>query len=194
MPPHVASSLSAFALLLRDYDRLLEYVHPAHSNKDVYSHRTYELLLRASTEFESLAKGLALERGLVTTSGRSAMTVGDFSPIAGSLTIDQIEVQALGWVPSVLELQPLAGWAARTGPNWYRAYNWVKHNRAARFSDASLFNVTSGLAACFLLLVGARAVEVPLQGHVHLADGRIELKSPPHGFGIRVPGDWPLLR
>ena len=68
MHPYLVSALGAFRLLLRDYEHLLEYVHPDHANMHVYSHRTYELLLRASTEFESISKGAAVDRGIIKAS------------------------------------------------------------------------------------------------------------------------------
>jgi hypothetical protein len=193
MHPYLVSALGAFRLLLRDYEHLLEYVHPDHANMHVYSHRTYELLLRASTEFESISKGAAVERGIVKASDEP--NIVHLSPLLHALDLSLVEVWALRWVPAPLVVQPLSGWdAVPHGLTWYRAYNSVKHNRALQFSEASLLNLTSGLAAYFLLLVGVRAIRVPMDDHVHLEDGRLEFTFPVQAFGIRVPGDWSIVQ
>jgi hypothetical protein len=43
----------AYMLLEKDLLRLFEYVEPTDNNIQTYSHRTYELFLRAATEFET---------------------------------------------------------------------------------------------------------------------------------------------
>src|SRR5689334_2470696 len=50
--------VQAYILLERDLLELFDYVEPADSNLATYSHRLYELLLRACTEVETNATGI----------------------------------------------------------------------------------------------------------------------------------------
>jgi hypothetical protein len=48
----------AFHLLVQDFQRVCKFIEPADAHVQVFSRRPYELLLRASTEFECLRVGL----------------------------------------------------------------------------------------------------------------------------------------
>ena len=192
MPPYVASALSAFRLLVRDYELLLDYVEPDPANSLVFSHRTYELLLRACTEFEALAKGAAIDHRLISEKSKS--NIPSLSALLKILNLDSVEVLFLRWTPKPLSCAPLLGWGNTPHAlNWYRAYNDVKHNRSGRFSEASLKNVTEALAACFALLLGLRAIKVPLERHAHLPGGRLEIDFPGFQLAIRVNDDWSVI-
>jgi hypothetical protein len=54
--PGRPSWLAAFGLLCADFRKVFEYVEPVDANLHVYSHRLYELYLRACTEFESVCR------------------------------------------------------------------------------------------------------------------------------------------
>jgi hypothetical protein len=191
MPPYLSSALGSFRLLVKDYAVLLEYVYPSDSNAHVYSHRSFELLLRACTEFESLAKHAALKRDLVPAHGQPH--IGDLSVIYDHLDLAGTEVGVLSWEPDTLFLTPLAGW--RSTPhtlNWYRAYNSVKHNRSTNFPEATLQNVTLAVSACFLLL--QRLGALPLSAALFRVDHEA-FKTEWHfngvPFTLRTPNDWP---
>ena len=48
---------------MRDLNEIFDFVEPSNDNTSVYSHRIYELLLRAATEFESNCKGILKANG-----------------------------------------------------------------------------------------------------------------------------------
>jgi hypothetical protein len=50
--------------LLEDLDRIFQFIEARDENAGMFSHRTYELLLRACTEFESVCKDLMMELSL----------------------------------------------------------------------------------------------------------------------------------
>lgn len=56
-----------FKLLLFDLEETFRYVQPIDEHMRVYSLRYYELLLRASTEFESACKDKLIELKLTTS-------------------------------------------------------------------------------------------------------------------------------
>jgi hypothetical protein len=47
---------AAFILLVGDFLRVCEFIELTDTHLDFYSHRLYEILLRACTEFESLCR------------------------------------------------------------------------------------------------------------------------------------------
>jgi len=62
-------------LWFRDLERLIAYVEPVDgAHEAVYSHRIFELLLRAATESESVAKAYAHHAGITLPGGRRSST------------------------------------------------------------------------------------------------------------------------
>lgn len=137
---------ASFRLLVGDFLRVCEYIEPTDANLDVYSHRLYELLLRACIEFESIAKAaLGPESKADNITGYAALA--DVAP--GIRT----PVQLLMWRPRAVDVSPLQNWGPQAHQlAWYRAYNDVKHNRAGEFPSASLRHVRDALAAIFAVL------------------------------------------
>jgi hypothetical protein len=192
MKPYLSSGVAAFRLLLRDYAIFLEYVHPDVANAKTYSHRAYELLLRACTEFESIAKGRAIEDGILSPGDQPNIT--SLSPLINTLDLQGIEVVATEWQPEALVMIPLEGWEKKPhGLSWYRSYNSVKHNRADKFSDASLENVTSAVGALFLLLVRFGAIRFNIGNHVHLPGNRLEFSFGEFPFLLRCSDTWSFI-
>jgi hypothetical protein len=192
MKPYLSSGVAAFRLLLRDYAIFLEYVHPDVANSKTYSHRAYELLLRACTEFESIAKGKAIEVGTLNQGDQPNITA--LSPLINTLDLHGIEVVATEWQPEALVMSPLEGWDKTPhGLSWYRSYNSVKHNRAERFSDATLENVTSAIGALFLLLVRLDAIQLSIGNHIHLPENRLEFSFRGFPFSLRCSDTWSFI-
>ena len=59
------SFIRAFHILSSDLIKLIDFIEPCDSNKFTYSHRIYELYLRASTEFESNCKAILKANGYI---------------------------------------------------------------------------------------------------------------------------------
>lgn len=195
MAPYLSSALGAFHLLLKDYQSLLEYVHPCEENKQTFSHRTYELLLRSCTEFESLAKHGAVELNLIAAGDYPH--IGELSALFDALELRGTEVGILPWEPSTWFVAPLVSWTARPhGLAWYRAYNEVKHNRSRSFSKATLENVSLSLAACLQLL--QRLGALPLRAALYRVDHELyvtewHFRDVP--LTLRTPNNWaPFLK
>src|SRR5690554_5224374 len=55
--------IRAYYILEKDLINLFEFIDPSDANLATYSHKTYELLLRASTEFELNAKKVLSANG-----------------------------------------------------------------------------------------------------------------------------------
>lgn len=164
-PSPYADALASYSLLRADLRRYFEFVHPADLNAGCYSHRAFELLLRASIEFEATAKNIALSLGIKLP---ARPDIADLAALHDALKLDGHGVGVAAWQPSRKLLFPLKDWKATPhGLYWFRAYNDVKHNRTIKFPKANLLNVVSGVGANFLLLVAVGAITTVPGRHVH---------------------------
>ena len=154
--PQTGPYFAAFQILCQDFRRLAEYVEPVDANLTCYSHRIYELLLRACTEFESACKEALGVLGSSKPPDR--MNITDYRQLENTLRLAPNEVGILIWQPEPCYVTPFAGWAS-TSPLWYGAYNDVKHNRNTAFARASLDNLRQAMAGLFALLVGVEVID-----------------------------------
>jgi hypothetical protein len=147
----------AFHLLVQDFLRVCEFIEPVDAHLHVFSHRLYELLLRASTEFESLSREILEAHGL----GRPGnLNITDFVAIAPILELQRQNAIASFWRPVAATLSPFKHWTpAAVGLPWYQGYNAVKHNRNAEFSRATLENVRDAICSVFIILARLEFLE-----------------------------------
>ncbi len=139
------SMLMSSRLIIDDLEKLFEFIEPHSSNEMVFSHRIYELLLRACTEVESSCKGI------LTANGAAASNMRDYRKIEQSSHLSGYTVKYSNWFPNEYTSRPFANWAVGDSLPWYTAYNEVKHNRCQHFSSANLKNLID--AICGLLCV-----------------------------------------
>lgn len=147
----------AFRLLVSDFVRICEFIEPSDEHLATYSHRLYELLLRACTEFESLCSEALAAEGYKK---KGNLNITDYVRVEPKLSLrKQIAIVTL-WRPHPLELKPFANWTVKSSAlSWYRGYNAVKHNRNMEFSHANLRNVRDALTSLFIVLARLRIVE-----------------------------------
>jgi hypothetical protein len=138
-------------LWMDDLREILAYIHPNDAHDKVYSHRLYELFLRAATEFESIAKAYLFHSSGKSTQHQS--TIKDFKEALQKLGFIDLEVGFSLWQPTKKYIRPFQAWSSNgnTLP-WYSDYNAVKHSRLEEFSRASLINTLTAGAAAFATL------------------------------------------
>lgn len=146
----IQSLLTTAHLIIRDLYEIFNYVEPNNTNLSTFSHHIYELLLRTATEFESNCRGILIANGYVTTTN---MNIRDYFRIASVQRLSEYKVVYDRWVQHY-EFRPFETWnTANYSPlPWYQAYNSVKHNRFANFSDASLGNLMSAVSGLLCIL------------------------------------------
>jgi len=141
---------SAYHLLVSDFLTVTEYINPSDANLNTYSHRLYEVLLRAATEFENLCK-FRLRNGNYTKTQN--LNINDYKTLEEVWEVEDKEVGILIWQPQKKYVKPFDNWTLNSPAlPWYKAYNNVKHNREENFSCASFSNVIVALSALFLAL------------------------------------------
>jgi len=169
--------LAAYGLLKKDLRTAFDYIEPVTANVNTFSHRTYELLLRACTEVEALCTQVFDKNG-VNLAGRA--NIIRYSDLSRPMRLHEYEIRCYGFEhPS---FRPFAAFVApdrrQRSPDWYRAYNDAKHNRSTRFACASLGNVIQAVGGVHALLVAQYG---PGFDHV--------MRLAPNG----IPTDWPDL-
>lgn len=144
--------LASYEVLKQDLRRVFEYVEPYSSNLGTFSHRLFELLLRASTEVESLCRLVFAKNGVKL---RREANILRFSDLEGPMKLSEYtmycpEYRLPDWVPFS---SFRATKRSDRSPGWYRAYNAVKHDRGMSFERASLESVLHAASAVYVLLV-----------------------------------------
>ena len=142
---------SSFKLLYDDLEDSFRFVNPTEDHLSVYSLRFYELLIRASTEFESICKDKVEEFNL-SKKKRKDFDIKDYHLLNAHFD-NKPSAISIGFVFSdPLFVKPLEGWKIDHSLDWYKAYNTVKHNRVKDFHLANLENVLKGMAALFIII------------------------------------------
>ncbi|HRK54393.1 MAG TPA: hypothetical protein PK185_10805 [Cyclobacteriaceae bacterium] len=142
---------SSFKLLYDDLEDSFRFVNPTENHFTVYSLRFYELLIRASTEFESICKDKVEEFGLSTKKSRD-YNIEDYYLLNAHFAGKPGRI-SIGYIFSEpLFVTPLEGWNSSHSLDWYTSYNSVKHNRVKDFHLASLENVLKSIAALFIII------------------------------------------
>lgn len=148
---------NSFECLSKDFLKLCEYIDPIEANKDCFSHRTFELLLRTCTELENLWSIILRDKNHPGT----RWNIDEYCKIESQYGLDlsSKEVTFVYWKPDSSQghIKPFENWVslAQGAPrlSWYQAYNKVKHDREVNFPYASLDNVRYALSALYVNLV-----------------------------------------
>lgn len=151
------SLIRSFYLLLDDLITLFEYIEPTDPNLLVFSHRTYELFLRAATEFETNCKRILQAHNYNRADGRN-WDINDYKKVNSATKLNEYKVEWLLWRDSPKFIEPFIEWPAQL--SWYRSYNTVKHDRHHSFAEASLENLLKSVSAVFVLLYSQFGIHV----------------------------------
>lgn len=146
------SLIRSFHIICKDLMEIFDYIDSHDANLNTFSHRIYELFLRASTEFESNCKGI-LKANDYSNSGNN-INICDYFKLNKLLKLNEYEVGLNFWQPNVKIIKPFQEWNSEiyTPLTWYQKYNSVKHHRSLNFSDANLDNLLNSIASVFIML------------------------------------------
>ena len=134
-----------FVALEADFASTARFVEPAASNMCCHSLEFARLLLAAGSEIDVLCKVLCNRHGLVLMSEningyREALT----SKFPG---FTKLQVQMPRY--NLVRL-PWQSWEKNTTPEWWRAYNSIKHERHSTFTSANMSNALDAMAGLFV--------------------------------------------
>jgi hypothetical protein len=139
----------AYKLIENDFEKLFEYIEPSDLNLATFSHRTYELFLRACTEFETNCRRILDANSY---SGRKVFIIREFHNINKAMALHNYEVIISGWDGQCKILKPFLEWENGYQLFWYQAFNQVKHDRSLHLKEASLNNLLNAVAGLLCIL------------------------------------------
>lgn len=174
-------------LIIRDLYEIFDFVEPHEDNKKTYSHRIYELFLRAATEFESNCKGI-LKANAYPKSVKDMNNL-DYFKIQDAAHLSGYSVTFELWSSNTV-FKPFASWNEATYAPlpWYQSYNKVKHDRYNNFSEANLGNLMDAVAALICILhaqMGENMDEVCFEGFGTSQMDQNEVRN--GTFTVKVP-------
>lgn len=144
------SLANAARIIIKDYLNLTDFVEPTDENKNVFSHKIFELLLRTATEFEANCKGILKANGYI-----NPKNIEDYHKLNSLMKLDKYEISSSLW-NSERKVVPFSEWSHGHRLSWYKAYNDSKHNRYANFQLASLENLFIGIN-CLIVILAAQS-------------------------------------
>lgn len=140
--------IRAYKILEKDLIELLDYIEPCDDNLTTYSHRIYELFLRACTEFETNSKAILKANGY----NKSKYKINDYFKLNKAMKLSDYIIKVNIWEGEPKLLKPFSNWKTDHSLEWYQAYNKVKHNRSKNFKYANLENLFLAVASVQIIL------------------------------------------
>lgn len=181
------SLIRAYKVLEKDLIKLFDYIEPNDKNLNTFSYRTYELFLRASTEFETNCKSIL--RANSYSMSRN-LTIKDYFKLDSSSKLSDYKVYLNIWYPKIKVFEPFKDW--KTGSHslgWYKDYNNVKHDRSKNFESASLENVLNSITGLFVILFSQFYIQTfdSLQLVLETTEDNNQIWRENSLFGIEMP-------
>ncbi|HSX17947.1 MAG TPA: hypothetical protein VLE51_01150 [Candidatus Saccharimonadales bacterium] len=142
-----------FELLQKDLLTLFEYIEPSKFSKDTYSFRTFEFLLRTSTEIEANCKSI-FKLNTYTQKVEERWNMTDYFKINKSHYLSDYRIKMPFWDGSEKIRQPFKEWSGGSFQQltWYDAYNQVKHDRTGNLHYASFNNLINAFCGLVVIL------------------------------------------
>lgn len=137
-----------FLSLEADLIESSRYVEFTQANFDAYSIHFARLVMAVSAEIDSVAKAFCKQ----------------IDPNSGATNILEYAGKILGRYPKITDvgtvshkygitITPWEMWSSYDSPDWWQAYNGIKHNRALNFHTATLKNSLTSLSGLLVLLL-----------------------------------------
>lgn len=144
--------VAALKLIRDDLFAIFEYVEPADSNNNVYSHRIHQLLLRVCVEVEAHFRNIL--RANDYQSKNNVWRMCDYQRVEHTHRLSAYSVRYPGWRGQQVSLwRPFAPWAGVTAGKlpWWESYNASKHDRNENFEKANLGCLMNAIAGLIVL-------------------------------------------
>lgn len=152
----------AYINIEKELRSIFNFIEPDEQNKTTFSFELYSLLLRACTEVELNCKLIMEANGAMPSSRH--FTMHDYKKLEKSSLLSKYTATFSNWRmrdPNTHELKyiskkfcPFINWGLDNPkvPDWYDAYNKVKHNREENLEKANLENCINAVAGILIVL------------------------------------------
>lgn len=195
----------AFKIIQTDLIKCFEYIEPADVNKDSFSFRTHELLMRACIEVEANFKAILKENTFTPTFKSGAKkgkprseeywNILDYKKVNVTHHLSAYKVYIPIWSGKLGVFTPFKQWGSVNHLDWYQAYNKSKHDRQNAFQYASFINMLNAVAGLLVLLSSQFRTESFTPGvttSLQVSTDSYYSTEPALGgfFHIEFPNDW----
>jgi hypothetical protein len=181
----------AYRVIQKDLLELFDYVEPADLNRNCYSYRIHELLMRTCIEVEANCKAILTDNGYAKPSN---WNIDDYKKLNRTHRLHSYEVKFPIWDGNKSVRRPYSAWARRGGKlTWYRAYNQTKHDRHKQFKEANFHNLLDAVSGLVVLLSSQFHTHdfLPLAPLVGDRPDDYEVAIGEY-FLVKFPRDWPI--
>lgn len=148
-----------YQALERDAKEVIEHIPLVEEHLSVWSLRLGDILIVLGSVIDSVFKFALQYEGLTETMpdvmkkirAKDRLDMGDYRQVFQDyygLSSKHVYIR-----PLARRIQPFGKWADGRSPDWWDAYQGVKHDKFANKKDAQLRHVLDGLAGFFLLNV-----------------------------------------
>lgn len=125
-----------------------DYVEFTKFNYECFSVEFAKVLLGAGSEVDVVAKQLSRMVDPKAKAENINHYMSILRPAYPRLESMEVMIPRFG-----LKLQPWSNWQKITTPDWWTAYNNVKHHRHTKFKDANLKNALYSVAGLFVMVL-----------------------------------------
>jgi hypothetical protein len=156
-----------FLSIERDFIETIDFVDLHTDNKNTYSNAYAKLLLLIGSEADVVAKMLCKQANPASAAGNIDQYRSELCAKFPGIHTTEIEIAKYN-----MKIQPWLSWGpvVAKSPDWWRAYNGVKHERDKHFHDANQEYTLHGLCGLMVLLLYLYETERHLQPYPQLLD------------------------
>ncbi len=138
-----------FLALEKDLEVLSRYIEFAENNFNCYSLEISRVLFSAASEADVVAKQLCAKINPNSSASNINQYRNEIRAAYPSFQNFKVTIPRFG-----LELTPWSNWSEPTGvPDWWTAYNKVKHHRNTDYHKGNLKNCLNAAAGLFVLIL-----------------------------------------
>lgn len=138
-----------FLALEKDLEVLSRYIEFTEPNFTCYSLEISRILFSAASEVDVVAKQLCVKIKPNSSASNINQYRDEIRTAHSSLQSFKVTIPRFG-----LELTPWSNWSDMTGvPDWWTAYNKVKHHRNTDYHRGNLKNCLNAVAGLFVVIL-----------------------------------------
>ena len=136
-----------FLALESDIKNLSRYVEFCEENWQTYSIEIAHIMLSVCSEIDVFSKMICSEIGCTPCENMRDFREA-LNPKFSEISNMQVMMPQYG-----LTFQPWQNWSQNKKPDWWQAYQDVKHNRDLEYPKANLKNLLNAISGLFVLLI-----------------------------------------
>ncbi len=154
-------SLTQLTTLKRMLNLVFSNIYPSPSNLETYGHTLKDLIILACIEIENQLKGVYYAHKI---NPKDKPYFNNYYELKKILRLDEYFV-TLPLYPELPSFSPFQNWTIgnkkNSTPEWYDAYNGIKHNQDNEFIKATLRNAISAVCALAIILKAQYGDNIP---------------------------------